>query len=386
LKQIVVEDGTRVGGRYFIDATIEGDLIAAAGVTTVIGRESNAKYGETRNGIRHDNEYRQFPFKVDPYIEPGRPASGLLPTIQDEPLGEQGAGDHRIQGYCFRLCLTRDPDNRIPIAKPAGYKPAEYELYRRYASLGGTLFSPRANLPNGKTDLGSWHDLSANLYGMNYGYPGGTYAERQRIYDYHREFTHGLMWFLATDPALPERVRASWDAWGLCKDEFTDNQGWPRSLYVRDARRMVSDLVVTEHHTRRINPEPVADPVAVAYWPSDTHHVRRIVVNGAAYNEGFVFGGEAWGPFGIPYRTLVPKRSQAENLITPTVLSSSHVAYGAVRLEWTFMATGQAAGAAAALAADSGAALQDVPYARLRSVLLQAGQVLGLQLVDRKSP
>jgi hypothetical protein len=385
IRSIVLEDETQVPGQAFIDATIEGDLIAAAGVETIIGRESNAKYGETKNGIREVNDYRQFPFRVDPYRVQGYPQSGVLPTIQDEPFGTPGDGDHRLQGYCFRLCLTRDPANQIPIAKPANFDASQYELYRRYARLGGQLFAPQANLPNGKTDLGSWHDLSANLYGMNFEYPGGSYAVRDRIYREHRDFTHGLMWFLANDPGLPESTRRRWQGWGLCRDEFTDNGGWPRSLYVRDARRMVSDLVLTERHTRRINPELVEDPVAVSYWPPDTHHVRRIVKDGAAYNEGFVFGGEDWGPFGISYRAMVPRTSQVTNLITPTVLSSSHVAYGAIRLEWTFFALGQAAGAAAALSVERQAVYAALPYRDLRSRLIAQGQVLAVSIPERKA-
>lgn len=280
--------------------------------------------------------------------------------------------------------MTKHPDNQIPIERPSSYDRSQYEIYLRYAKQGGNLFSPVANLPNGKTDLGSWHDLSANLYGMNYAYPGGSYAERRKIYDYHRDFTHGLMYFLANDTELPESTRARWRGWGLCKDEFTDNGGWPRALYVRDARRMVSDVVITERHTQRVNPQPVEDPVAVSYWPPDTHHVRRIVRDGAAYNEGFVFGGEDWGPFGISYRALVPRMAEVENLITPTVLSSSHVAYGAIRLEWTFMALGQAAGAAAGLAVESQLPFARVPYERLRDVLVRAGQVVDLNLPERK--
>jgi len=380
LRALRLEDGRRVTGQAFVDASIEGDLLAAAGVETVIGREANAKYGETKNGIRDVNEYRQFPFKMDPYLIAGRPESGLLPTIQDEPLGEPGAADHRLQGYCFRLCLTRDPANRIPIEKPADYDGSRYEIYRRYAALGGQLFAPQERLPRGKTDLGSWHDLSANLYGMNHEYPGGSYAVRQRIYDEHRSFVHGLLWFLAHDEALPETLRAKWRDWGLARDEFVDNGGWPRQLYVRDARRMVSDYVVTEQHTQRVNPRVAADPVAVSYWPPDTHHVRRIVRDGAVYNEGFVFGGEDWGPFGVSYRALVPRANEAVNLITPTCVSSSHVAYGAIRIEFTFMALGQAAGAAAHLMLAGETTMQQVPYEELRAWLLKRGQVLSLNL------
>ncbi|WP_321470294.1 FAD-dependent oxidoreductase [uncultured Paludibaculum sp.] len=379
LKAIVTESGEVFEGQQFVDATIEGDLLAAAGVETVIGRESNVQYGETKNGIRGENEYRQFAVKVDPYKVPGVPSSGLIATIQDEPYGEVGSGDHRIQGYCFRLCLTRVPGNRLAIVKPPHYDPSQYEIYRRYARAGGQLFTPKENLPNGKTDLGSWHDLSANLYGMNFEYPGGSYAARERVYRQHLEFTWGLLYFLAHDPGLPERVRASWRDWGLCKDEFTDNGGWPRQLYVRDGRRMVSDLVLTEWHTRRVNAPLVEDGVAVAYWPPDMHHVRRIVKDGAAYNEGFVFGGKDWGPFSIPYRALTPRRAEVRNLLAASCPSSSHVAYGAIRLEWTFLALGQAAGAAAGLAEG---AVQDVPYKELRKVLVEAGAVVSLQGVS----
>lgn len=384
VKHLVLEDGDIYTAEVFVDATIEGDLLAAAGVETIVGREANAKYGETKNGIRGENTYRQFAVRVDPYRVPGDPGSGLIPTIQDEPLGRAGDGDARIQAYCFRACLTRNPDNRIPFTRPEGYDRGQYEIYLRYLRAGGELFAPQARLPNGKTDLGSWHDLSANLYGMNHRYPSAGYAERERIYEEHRRFTAGLFYFLANDSEVAPATRARWQDWGLCKDEFTDNGGWPRALYVRDARRMVSGYVITEHHTRRFNFTPVEDPVAVAFWPPDTHHVRRIVKDGAAYNEGFVFGGDDWGPFGISYRAMTPRRAEAVNLLTPTCVSSSHVAYGAIRIEWTFMALGQAAGQAAVLALEQKAAVQDVPYPLLRERLLGAGQVLGVSLPGRK--
>ncbi len=378
ITEIHTEDGATIQAQVFVDATLEGDLLHAAGVSSVIGREANSQYGETKNGIRSENTYRQFAVRVDPYRTPGDPKSGLIPTIQEEPLGTPGAGDHRLQGYCFRLCLTKDPASRIPFAKPAGYDPKQYEIYRRYLKAGGTLWTPNANLPNGKTDLGSWHDLSANLYGMNYAYPGGNYRTRERVYREHLQFTQGLLWFLANDPDVPDTLRNTWSAWGVCKDEFTDNAGWPRQFYVRDARRMVSDYVITEGHTKLTGATPVTDPVAVSYWPPDTHHVRRIVKDGAAYNEGFVFGGEDWGPFGISYRALVPKAAECTNLLVPSCPSSSHVAYGAIRLEWTFMALGQAVATAAALAVEGKTTVQQVPYEKLRDQLLKDKQVLSV--------
>lgn len=377
--RIRCENNRVIAAKVFIDATYEGDLIHFAGVNTFIGREPNARYDETKNGIRGVNTYRQFTVRVDPYVVPGDPDSGLIPTIQDEPLGEPGAGDHRIQAYCFRMCLTRKPDNRIPFKKPDGYDPNQYEIYVRYLAAGGKLWTPYEKLPNGKTDLGSWHDLSANLYGMNHDYPGGDYATRARILREHLTFTQGLCWFLANDPRVPESLRKTWSQWGVCRDEFADNGGWPRLFYVREARRMVSDYVITEHHTRRENQTPVTDPVAVAFWPPDTHHVRRIVRDGAAYNEGFVFGGDDWAPFGISYRALVPRPAECGNLITPTCLSSTHVAYGAIRLEWTFMALGHAAGDAAALAVDRSESVQQVDYDQLKQKLLDQGQVLSVK-------
>lgn len=384
IRAIIAASGERFEARVYIDATIEGDLLAAAGVSTVAGRESNAQYGETKNGIRGETTHAQFAVRVDPYRIPGDSKSGLIPTIQDEPLGTPGAGDNNIQAFCFRLCLTRDPSNRIPIEKPVSFDRSQYEIYFRYVRAGGKLWTPGARLPGGKTDLGSWHDLSANLYGMNRDWPNGDYRTRERIYNQHRQFTHGLLWLLANDPEMPETLRAAWKDWGLCKDEFIDNGGWPRQLYVRDGRRMVSDYVITEHHTRRINHEPVADPVAVAFWPTDTHSVRRIVRDGAAYNEGFVFDDNNWGPFGISYRAMTPRKTEALNLLTPTALSSTHVAYGAIRLEQTFLSLGQAAGTAAALAVEKGVSIQDVDYRALRSRLVRDGQVIAVSLVPGK--
>lgn len=381
ITEIRTENGTTFRARIFIDATYEGDLLARAGVTTIIGREPNARYNETKNGIRGENTYRQFAVAIDPYQQPGNASSGLIATIQNEPLGTPGAGDERIQAYCYRLCLTQDTTNQRPFTRPAHYDRTQYEIYRRYLAAGGELYQPRVSIPNGKTDLGAWHDLSHNLYGMNHGYPEGNYAVRDSIVQQHRNFTQGLFYFLANDPAvarLDPELQRQWQTWGLAADEFIDNEGWPRQIYVRDARRMVSDYVITEHHTRREATTAVPDPVGVAYWPPDTHHVRRIVQQGQAYNEGFVFGGDDWAPFGISYRALVPKANECTNLITPTCLSSSHVAYGAIRLEWTFMVLGQSAATAAALAIDQGVAVQAVPYGKLKKRLRQDGQVLSV--------
>ena len=370
--ELEMENGNRFRAEVFIDGTIEGDLMKWAGVSYVVGRESNATYGETLNGIRNGG-YRQFAKNVDPYIVPGNPASGLIATIQDEPLGTLGAADDNIMGFCFRQTLTKTAGNKITITQPADYDPANYEIYRRYLAAGGSLYSPSANLPNGKTDLGSWHDLSGNLYGYSKGWPDGTYSQREAIYTYHKNFIQGLYWFLANDPAVPLAVRNNWSQWGLAADEFTDNGGWPRSLYIRSGRRMVSDYVITEADTK--GQTVAADSICVAWWPPDMHHARRIVQNGRAFNEGFVFASD-YVPFPISYRSIVPKRSEATNLLVPAALSSSYVGYGSVRLEWNQMICGQSAGAAAVEALRTGDAVQDVDYARLRPVIKAAGLVL----------
>ena len=371
----------KYSGKVFIDATIEGDLIAAAGISTRIGREPNALYGEKRNGIMGYTTHSQFKVAVDPYVVPSNKESGLIPTIRPEPLGTPGLGDKNIQAYCFRPCLTQDPENKIPFKKPAAYQRDQYEIYLRYLSAGGKLFRPWKSLPGGKSDLNGGGDLSHNLYGMNDAYPGGSYAIRKEVMQFHKDFTQGLLYFLSHDPEvkkLDPELQKQWASWGLAKDEFTDNDNWPEQFYVRDARRMVSDYVITEANAQKGADKDADDPVAMAFWPPDLHNVRRIVIKGEAYNEGAVFGGDWWKPFGISYRALVPKRPECLNLLTPTCPSSSHIAYGAIRIEWTFMALGQAVGSAAAWAIEHHKSVQQVDYKALSTRLIADHQILTL--------
>jgi len=381
IRSIEVADGRIFSARIFIDATVEGDLLAKAGITTVVGRESNDQYGESRNGITSLSENDRFKVFVDPYWEEGNPKSGLLPLVQEESLGTSGQRDHRIQGYCFRVCLTEDRANQLPITKPLTYNRADYTLFLRYLRAGGRLQVPRSNIPNGKTDFNGGGDLSHNFLGINHAYPNGSYGERAAIRQRHRDLTQGLLYFYQNDPEvgrIDPAFQQEWKRWGLAKDEFVDNGGWPRDFYVRDARRMVSDYVISERHIRREDYTPVEDPVAVAFWPPDVHAVRRIVVNDTLYNEGTVFGGNWWRPFGISYRSLVPKPNECKNLLTPTCPSSSHIAYGAIRLEWTFMALGQAVGTAAALAIDDHCPVQHVDYKKLIAQLERDHAVIKL--------
>jgi len=377
----VKTDKGKFNGKVFIDATVEGDLLAASEISYIVGREANETYGETRNGIREHTTHGQLSVRVDPYVVPGNPTSGTIQGVLDEPLGIPGDADHRIQAYCFRVCLTNAPENMIPFSKPENYKRENYELALRYLRGGGRLYRPSSNIPNKKSDFNGGGGISHNLNGMNHGYPEGNREERKKILDFHQYFTQGFFYFLANDPEVAEldpHLQQEWKKWGLPKDEFQDNDGWPRMFYVRDARRMISDYVITEHHAYRENGVLVDDPVAIAYWPPDVHNVRTIVKDGVAYNEGFVFGGDWWKPFSISYRALIPKRSECTNLLTPTCPSSSHIAYGAIRIEWTFMSLGQAVGTAASFAVDSGVPVQDVDYCQLSRQLKRDGQILNL--------
>ncbi|OAM87268.1 FAD-dependent oxidoreductase [Termitidicoccus mucosus] len=389
-KNNILKEGTRIvalrcdnGDEFraavFIDATYEGDLLAAAGVSTVLGREGNARHGETQNGIQTTSPRSHLDCAIDPYREPGRPSSGLIHGVQDQPIGREGDPDDSTQAFCFRLCLTKDPDNRLPIPKPSGYDPARYELQRRYLAAGGKITPPFAGLPNGKTDPGSWHRLAGNMPGFNDGYATASHAERTRMLRESREYIQGLYWFLANDPSAPQETRAAWSPWGLCKDEFTDNDGWPRAFYVRNGRRMVSDFVLTQNHGRKLDPLPVEDPVGLVWWPHDLHEARRLVRDGKVWLEGIVFDSSTdcdWTPFGIPYRSLVPRRTECVNLLTPTCPSATYVAYGAYRIEYQFMNAAQAVATAATLAIENQIAVQNVDYHRLRKRLLKDGQIL----------
>jgi len=378
LTTIRTASGDTVTAKVFIDATYEGDLLAAAGVTCTVGREGNAKYGETLNGIVTTTKHSQFEKKIDPYKTPGDPKSGLIFGVSDEPLGENGAPSPAIQAFAFRNNFTKDPANRIPFAKPDNYDATKYELQRRFLEAGGNVGAPNLSLPNGKTDPGGWHHLTGNMPNWNHGYPEANHADRQKMLKDSLDYIKGLCWFLANDPAVPEKTREIWSQWGTTRDEHTDNGGWPHTFYVRNGRRMVSDFVLVEQHGTKTNTLPVEDSVAMVWWPHDLHNARRIVKDGFAWNEGAVFGGTNWIPFGVPYRSLHAKASECDNILTPTCPSSSYVAYGAYRIEFTFMAAAQATATAASLAIDAGVPVRKVEYGKLRDRLIADGQVISI--------
>ncbi|TDU66197.1 FAD dependent oxidoreductase [Prosthecobacter fusiformis] len=391
ITSFLCEDGTRISGKVFIDGTVEGDLMAFSGVSYAWGREGNAKYGETVGGVINPTLEQQFRVKVDPYKTPGDPSSGTIVGVQNEEVGEHGAPDKSAMGFCFRLPLTKDDSNKIAITAPEGYQSSDYEIYRRFLAAGGMNDwlngpgSPSTDPKKRLVDLGSWHELSANFYGRNHGYPNGSYSARKAIYDEHRRYTQGLIYFLSTDASVPEKIRQEWSQWGLCADEFTDNGGWPRMLYLRSTRRMVSDYVITEADvlarpresatggTLQPTP-PVDDPIGICWWFVDLHAARTVIRDGHIYNEGAFINYQNYAPFGIPYRAIVPKRSECTNLLVPSALSASYAGYGAIRLEWTFMVLGQSAGAAAVMALEKDCAVQDVPYPQLQQKLLERGQ------------
>ena len=374
IQQVRMACGAAYTAKMFIDASYEGDLMAKAGVSYTVGREPNSQYRETLNGIHFGHPGHNFKAWVDPYQTPGDPTSGLLPGVQDLPLGENGQGDPCIQAYNFRVCLTNVPDNRLPFPKPTGYDPARYELLLRYIQAGvwDALFLTLP-IPNHKTDTNNFGGFSSDHIGANYDWPNGDYQTRERIFQDHVNYNQGMYYFLANDKRVPGAIRDEVCQWGLPKDEFVQTGGWPRELYIREARRMVSDVVMTEHHCR--HRETAEAPIGLAAYTMDSHNCRRVVIGGRAYNEGNV-EVEPNAPYSIDYRAIIPRRGECENLLVPWCLSASHIAFGSIRMEPVGMILGQSAATAACIAIDERAAVQDIAYGVLKEQLLKDQQIL----------
>lgn len=381
ITEISLGNGDVCRASVFIDATYEGDLMAAAKVSFHVGREANATYSETLNGIRAQTPKHQFTVPVDPYVKPGDATSGLLPFIQPGDGGKPGEGDHRVQTYNYRLCFTTNAANRLPNTPPPDYDAAKFELLARYLeALVAAGRKPRLAefwnpiwLPNHKTDINNNGGFSTDFIGANYDYPAADYTTRARIEREHEHYIRGFIYFMATSPRVPEDMRREINQWGPAKDEFKSTGGWPRQLYVREARRLVGEVVMTEHHCR--GREQATDSVGLAAYNMDSHNCQRIVKNGRAENEGDVQVAPMQ-PYAISYRALVPKAIECDNLLVPVSLSASHIAYGSIRMEPVFMIMGQSAATAASLVMDEGVAVQRIDYARLRTRLLADGQVL----------
>jgi hypothetical protein len=375
-----------------VDATYEGDVMAARGVPYAVGREPRELYGETWAGRQPATRpgKHNFPVILSPFGDDGRE----LPFVKEPecdgrgwPLDHLGEGDGGLQAYQFRVCLTDRPENRLPFEAPDGYDARDFELLRRYIAAAGDRLAARDLLglnrdllPNGKCDVNSIGPFSLNLLdGSNRRYPDGDASVRADVRAHHLSYTQGLLWFLSSDDAVPARIREELAGWGLCADEFTDTGGWPHQLYVRDGRRMLGDYVLRESNL--VDARPQADVVALGSYNIDIREVERTWRylpeyrrEAAVFNEGYL--SVAVPPYPIPYRALTPRREDADDLLVPVCLSASHVAFGSVRMEPTLMLLGHAAGLAAALAARAGCAVQDVDVVELQRRLREAGQVL----------
>ena len=374
---ITTLSGKTYAGKIFLDATYEGDLMAAADVSYHVGREAGSVYDEAWNGVQTGVLHHKHWFHSDisPYVIPGDSSSGLLPRISDAPPGEKHSGDTKIQAYCFRTCMTNHEANKVPFPKPENYDSKQYELLSRSLATGRKDFFEKFDgIPNYKTDTNNHGPLSSDNIGMNYDYPEASYERRKEIIKEHEDYQKGLYWFVANDPSVPKDIQSEMQKWGLAKDEFTDNGNWPHQIYVREARRMVGQHVMTENELLKKRPTP--NPIGMGSYTMDSHNVQRYIKeDGFVQNEGDI-GVNTNGPYTISYGSLVPKKEECTNLLVPVCVSSSHIAFGSMRMEPVFMILGQSAAAAAVLAIDNKVGVQDVDYKMLATILKQKGQVL----------
>jgi hypothetical protein len=376
LENSVAPEGNNrtVSARMFIDCSYEGDLMAYAGVSYTIGRESNDEYGETYNGVQLMRGH-QFPDGIDPYKISGDPSSGLLWGISPEPLQPDGTGDKKIQAYNYRICLTNNPENRVEITRPAGYDSTKYELLLRLFDAQPSRRNLNdyfiwSRMPNQKTDINNRGGFSTDMIGMNHEYPEASYERRAQIIGDHKLYTQGLLYFYKTDPRVPVELRQQIAEWGYPKDEYTHTDHWSPQLYVREVRRMIGSYVMTQHNCQ--GREVVDDGIGMAAYTMDSHNCQRIVVEKdgkrMVKNEGNVeIGG--FGPYPIAYRSIIPKAEDCKNLLVPVCLSATHIAYGSIRMEPVFMALAQSSAVAASLAIDNQQSVQEVDVKQLQQIL-----------------
>jgi len=367
----------------FIDATYEGDLMKAAGVSYAVGREGRSLYGESlagRRDILRSNHQVNFP--ISPWKD-----GKLLPHITaEEDLAPTGTGDGKLQAYCFRLCLTDVPENMLPVTPPDNYNPADYELLRRCFEVGGEKVDGVLGIkrmPNGKSDVNAGAPISLNLLGANQDYPDGSPERRKEIWKQHLDWARGLVYFVQNDPSVPESVRNKYQPWGLCKDEFTDTGGWPHQMYIRESRRMKGEYILTQHDLMENRRKE--DCIGMAGYNIDIREVQWVSLRtfffpkaeDQVYMEGYV--SQPVEPWDIPYRALLPKAEECRNLLVPVCASASTIANASFRMEPQYMIAGQAAGTAAAMAAKSNTSVHNVPITELQKHLAAAGQILDLQ-------
>lgn len=379
IREIITENGDIYRARIFADATYEGDLMAQAKVSFTWGRESSREYNESLAGVRTNTPKHQFVVKLT-----GRDAQGqLLPEIQPDKLGREGDGDRKVQAYNFRLVLTQDKSNQVPFPKPTGYDSKRYELLAQliaalekkaagrplhYREFFGVGF-----IPNQKADFNNYGGFSTDYLGKSWDYPNASYARRDEIWRDHVEYTQGLFWFLAHDPRVPKSLQDSVNAWGLSKDEFTDNNHWPHQLYIREARRMIGEYVMSQKDIQTERTKP--DAIGMGSYNSDSHNVQRIIgPDGFVFNEGDM--QVPVQPYQIPYRMITPKRAESTNLLVPVCFSATHVAYSTLRMEPQYMIIGQAAGIAAKMAIDGNKPVQTIDTDQLNKALRNQGAIM----------
>jgi hypothetical protein len=376
LTEIRVENGDVFTAQIFVDSSYEGDLMAQSGVTWTYGRESSTQYGESLAGVRDRTPFHQFLVDI-----PARDGRGmLLPEIGAASPPPPGSADQAVQAYNFRMCFSGAAD-RIPFAKPPAYDSHRYQLLARLIearskaegsapALATLLKIDR--LPNGTADVNNNGAFSTDYVGGSWDYPNATYARRDEIWQAHKNYQAGLFYFLANDPSIPPAIRAAMNSWGLCAAEFGDTDHWPRQLYIREDRRMAGEYVMVQQDLQTNLAKP--DPIGMGSYNSDSHNVERIVSGGFVRNEGDM--QVAVKPYQIPYRVMLPKRTEAENLLVPVAFSASHVAYSSLRMEPQYMILGQAAGVAAKMAIEASISVQTIDTVALTARLRAQGAVM----------
>jgi hypothetical protein len=369
--------GKKFIGKEFIDATYEGDLMAASGIKYRVGREASVEYNEQYNGVQKDVHHHDHYFKVnvDPYKIKGNPASGLLPRISADQPGANGTADNKIQAYCYRLCMTRVPENRVEVARPKGYDSLQYELLARVTQEGwNEFFNKYDPIPNLKTDVNNHGPVGFDNIGMNWDYPDATYERRREILKEHELYQKGLIYFISTDKRIPADIQGQMKKWGLAKDEFKDNGNWPYNIYVRESRRMLGEYVMTENEI--FGRKTVSRSIGMGSYTMDSHNIQRYVTpEGFVQNEGDL-GVTPEKPYQIDLGAILPKPEDCKNLLVPVCVSCTHIAFGSIRMEPVFMILGQSAAIVASMAIDKKAGIHDLPYKDIKDELISAGQVL----------
>ncbi|MDX2429348.1 MAG: FAD-dependent oxidoreductase [Bacteroides sp.] len=372
--------GKTFKAEIFVDATYEGDLMAAAGVSYHVGREANSVYNEQWNGVQCNEFHHGHNFgerNISPYVIPGDPSSGVLPRISIDPPGEQGSGDKKVQAYNYRLCTTNAEGNIVPFKRPASYDSTQYELLVRVYEKGWRGYFGGGKIPNNKRDVNNAGPFSSDNIGMNYDYPEASYERRKEILEEHKTYHQGLLYFASSDPRVPESVQRGINAWGLAKDEFQDNDHWPYQIYVREARRMIGEFVMTDNEI--LGRSEVSLPIAMGSYFMDSHNTQRYITpEGYVQNEGDL-GVDPGGPYKIHLGTILPKREECLNLIVPVAVSSSHIAFGSIRMEPVFMILGQSTGIIAGMALEKDMNIHDLDYFDIKSRLIEAGQILNIK-------